>query len=187
MKRLALVAVAALAFAVLAAPALSENNHSSKSSTQPKATATCSLANFDVWAGKVWDQARWRRGDPPKSTIDAQRKWLECAANGHSRAAMQHFWREVKAAYYSARQVRLWRARVKPFVYPDGTHWAVPYPIALCESGENYNVGPSGAYGEIPPLPQWQTPKEQDETAHRLYEESGEGPWVPYESGCAYR
>jgi hypothetical protein len=81
----------------------------------------------------------------------------------------------------------LWRERVKPFVYPDGKHWAVPYPIAWCESGGDYFVGPSGAYGLIPPFPQYLPPRRQDEIAHRLYLEQGEGPWRPYESGCAYR
>ena len=82
---------------------------------------------------------------------------------------------------------RLYRERYKPFVYPDGSHWAVPYPIAWCESGGNYYVGPSGAYGLIPPFPQYLSPREQDKIAHRLYLEMGEAPWAPYEGGCAYR
>lgn len=82
----------------------------------------------------------------------------------------------------------LWRERVKPFVYPDGTRWAAPYPIALCESGGDYNVGPAGAYGEIPPYPQWQSPRAQDEIAYRLMHEGKEySAWVEWESGCAYR
>ena len=79
------------------------------------------------------------------------------------------------------------RRRLKPFVYPDGKRWAVPYPIAWCESGGNYFVGPSGAYGLIPPFPQYMSPREQDRTALRLYREMGESPWAPYEGGCAYR
>lgn len=80
-----------------------------------------------------------------------------------------------------------WLDKYKPFVYPDGSRWAVPYPIAWCESGGDYYVGPSGAYGLIPPFPQWMSPRQQDETAHDLYRELGESPWAPYESGCAYR
>ena len=86
-----------------------------------------------------------------------------------------------------ARHRREWRERFKPFTYPDGSHWAVPYPIAWCESGGDYFVGPSGAYGLIPPFPQWMPPRRQDETANRLYRERGEAPWAPYETGCTYR
>jgi hypothetical protein len=80
----------------------------------------------------------------------------------------------------------LFRVRVTPFYY-GGHWWAAPYPIALCESGGDYFVGPSGAYGLIPPFPQWLSPREQDRIAHRLYVEQGEAPWAPYESGCMYR
>jgi hypothetical protein len=77
--------------------------------------------------------------------------------------------------------------RRKPFVYPDGRRWAVPYPIAWCESGGDYFVGPSGAYGLIPPFPQYMSPREQDRVALDLYRRMGESPWAPYEGGCAYR
>jgi len=80
----------------------------------------------------------------------------------------------------------LWLAKYRHYRYPDGTRWAVPYPIALCESTENYYVGPAGAYGLVEEPP-WLPPKVQDEIAFRLFKEQGEGPWKPYESGCAYR
>ena len=81
---------------------------------------------------------------------------------------------------------RLWRERYKPFRYPDGRYWAVPYPIAWCESGGNYYVGPYGAYGLILEDP-WLPPRTQDKIAHRLYLEHGDAPWAPFESGCMYR
>lgn len=99
---------------------------------------------------------------------------------------MQRTWRRDKAAYYEHRAAMLWREEFKPFVYPSGRRFAVPFPIATCESGENYFVGPYGAYGLIME-PTWLPPRTQDEIAHRLYEESGEAPWAPFESGCAYR
>jgi hypothetical protein len=89
--------------------------------------------------------------------------------------------------FYRHRRHILWLLRYRPFVYPDGTRWAVPWPIAICESGEDYHVGPSGAYGLIPPLPQWLPPWRQDEIAHDLYERYGEAPWAPYETACALR
>lgn len=79
-----------------------------------------------------------------------------------------------------------WLSIFKPFIYPDGTRWAVPWPIAMCESTENYYVGPYGAYGLVEEPP-WLPPKEQDEIAHQLYLEDGEGPWAPYETSCPYR
>jgi hypothetical protein len=92
----------------------------------------------------------------------------------------------------------LFRERVTPFFYA-GHWWAAPYPIALCESGGDYYVGPAGAYGLIGPG--WRTgggaqfaatageatPREQDIVAHRLFSRYGEQPWAPFESGCAYR
>jgi hypothetical protein len=183
MKRLALGAVAAVTLAiVLAAPALPEN--SKKQSTPPP--QRCLYPAFEKFSARVWAVDRWQRGDPPQKTIQAAHKRIGCAPVGH-RKAMKKRWREDRAAYYQHRSSKLWVARVKPFVYPDGTRWAVPYPIAWCESGGNYFVGPSGAYGLIPPFPQWLSPREQDEIAHRLYLEMGEGPWAPYEGGCAYR
>jgi hypothetical protein len=80
-----------------------------------------------------------------------------------------------------------WLERFRPYVYPDGRHFAVPWPIAACESGEDYFVGPSGAYGLIPPFPQWLPPRRQDEIAAKLYREMGDAPWAPYEGGCVYR
>lgn len=79
----------------------------------------------------------------------------------------------------------LWRQRVTPFFY-GGHWWAAPYPIALCESGGDYYVGPYGAYGLIME-PEYMSPREQDLAAHRLYVQFGESPWAPYEGGCAYR
>lgn len=79
-----------------------------------------------------------------------------------------------------------WARKYRSFVYPSGRHFAVPYPIATCESGENYYVGPYGAYGLILE-PEWMPPKEQDEAAFRLYQAYGESPWSNFEGGCYLR
>lgn len=145
-----------------------------------------SAAEFRPWAKAVWGLERWRRGDPKASTIAAYHAKLRCAAGPRNRQAMQEDWHRKQSIYFAHRHKMLWLAEFKPFVYPDGTRWAVPWPIAVCESGENYFVGPAGAYGLILE-PAWMSPKEQDEAAHRLFEQYGEAPWAPYESGCAYR
>lgn len=184
MKRLAaLAAVAVLTFAAWTATAVSESN-SSKQSTPPP--TRCLYPSFKKFSARVWAVDRWQRGDPPQRTIDAAHRRIGCAPTKH-RKAMKKRWRKDRTAYYQHRSAKLWIKRVKPFVYPDGTRWAVPYPIAWCESGGDYFVGPSGAYGLIPPFPQWMSPREQDEVAHRLYLEQGEGPWAPYESECYLR
>jgi hypothetical protein len=146
----------------------------------------CTAAHFRPFSAKVWSPGLWERGVPPAKAITAYRRRLACAGPGN-RKAMRHRWRADQAAYFAHRKAMLWLEEFKPFVYPDGTRWAVPYPIAWCESGGDYFVGPSGAYGLIPPFPQYMSPRAQDEVAHRLYVEQGEGPWRPYESGCPYR
>jgi hypothetical protein len=142
---------------------------------------------FKPWSHSIWSLDRWQRGQPSKKVIQHQRVEVKCAAGPGNRKSIRRIWERDQRNYFVWRSKRLWRERVKPFVYPDGTRWAVPFPIAWCESGGNYFVGPSGAYGLIPPFPQYLSPRQQDEIAHRLYVEQGEGPWAPYESGCAYR
>lgn len=147
---------------------------------------TCTAQGFKPFSAAVWGPKAWERGNPPQNVLEAVRRRLSCAPGPH-RQVMKKTWAQDRSDYFSHRRQMLWREKYKPFVYPDGSHWAVPYPIAICESGENYYAGPSGAYGEIPPLPQYQSPRAQDEIAHRLYVESGDGPWAPYESGCYLR
>lgn len=109
---------------------------------------------------------------------------LLAPAQTHALVHRQTIVAETKAET-RARHKREWRHRITPFCY-DGHCWAVPYPIALCESGGNYYVGPYGAYGLIMEPP-WLSPRQQDLAAHRLYREFGESPWAPFESACSYR
>jgi hypothetical protein len=193
MKRRAPVAVAVICIlaGTLTATAVSEDtNHNS---SQP-----CKVEAFDIFAGKVWDQARWRRGAPPKSIRRLQREKLKCQPL-HARKRMQDFWREVKHDYNITRRSHLWAAHVKPFVGPDGRHWAIPWHYVNCESGGDYYIGYAGAYGLTAPA--WNgygglefgavaaeaSPREQDTVAHRDWEENQDGSWAPYEPpGCGY-
>jgi hypothetical protein len=197
-KRLALAAVAALAFAVLAAPAVSQNDN-------PKSTPTpkrCLPGAVRAYAAKVWDQTRWRRGDPKQAAVEGFRARLACAPAG-SRSHLRQFWRSLQRDYYSARRVRLWRARVTPYygcTSSGGCHaWAIPAYIVECESGGRYNdpSAPNGAYSllsnALQGVPTWDTwrpasaagdanpyeapPKAQDIAAHRLWVAYGSEPW----------
>lgn len=163
---------------------------SADSQSGPRAQV-CDIEGFDIWAGQVWDQARWRRGAPPHRIRRIERRKLKCKPI-RSRRRMQEFWQEVKHDYNVTRKARFWGAKYRHYEYPDGSHWAVPYPIAWCESGGNYYSNeqgplPSGAYGLVPPFPQYMSAKEQDEVAYNLFLEKGEEPWAPYEGECAYR
>lgn len=187
MKRSALVATVVLMLAgfwTTAASSESSNSPESIPHRRP-VPAHCTIAAFRSFSRAVWAVERWRRGKPPEKVIAALERRISCAPPGH-RLAMRKTWRRDKAAFYVERRRMLWLEEFKPFIYPSGRRWAVPYPIALCESGENYFVGPYGAYGLILEPP-WLPPRRQDEIAHRLYVEQGEGPWAPFESGCMYR
>lgn len=99
---------------------------------------------------------------------------------------------------HPAKEVKRWEKRhrwvekYRPFVYPDGSRWAAPYPVVWCESGPggDYFIGPSGAYGLIPPyFPQYMSPREQDEAAYRTLHEVGVyQAWRRWEieQGCSY-
>jgi hypothetical protein len=188
-KRIALAAIAALALAgIWATTATSETNstHHITPSTHSPPPRHCTIDGFRPFSEAVWRLGAWKRGTPPVSVLEARTAALACATPPH-RAAMRRTWRRDAAAFLAHRRHMVWLETMKPFVYPDGTRWAVPFPIAWCESGGNYFVGPSGAYGLIPPLPQYMSPAEQDRVAHELYVEHGEGPWAPFETACIYR
>lgn len=187
MKRLILVAVMVLVMTMtsLAWGASGDEPHHHQHHRQP-VPARCTVQALKPFAAYVWSLDKWERGEPSEAVLEAYSRRLACAPPAHAKA-MKNVWHFAQDRYFSHRHTLMWREHYKPFVYPDGSRWAVPYPIALCESGGNYYVGPSGAYGLIPPFPQYMDPKTQDEVAHNLYEEQGEGPWAPYESGCAYR
>lgn len=183
MKRLMVVLVLAM---VIATTGIAWGSTASDGPAHHPVPHSCTVQAFRPFSKAVWKLDRWERGVPPQKVLNAYRKRLGCAPIAHKKA-MKATWHRDQSAYFEYRSKMLWYKKFRPFVYPDGKHWAVPYPIAWCESGGNYYVGPSGAYGLIPPFPQWLPPKKQDEIAYRLYLEQGEGPWAPYESGCAYR
>lgn len=139
---------------------------------------------FEQFSSRVWSPKHWQRPKPRPSTITAAQKAINCPQH---RKGLERIWIEARMKFLAKRRQMIWLETYKPFIYPSGKRWAVPYPIAVCESNENYYVGPSGAYGLIPPFPQWLSPQAQDEVAHNLYLEQGEGPWAPYESGCYLR
>lgn len=138
---------------------------------------------FEQFSAKVWSPSKWQKKSPRSSTLEAAQKAINCPQH---RKGLERIWKEARTKFYAKRHAMVDLIRRKPFVYPSGKRWAVPYPIALCESGENYYVGPYGAYGLILER-EWMSPREQDLAAGRLYAESGEAPWAPFESECAYR
>jgi hypothetical protein len=186
MKRILTVVLLALVCTALASTALAQNEpaHHSHHKSVPR---TCTVQGFRGFSKVVWRLKNWDRGKPSASALNAYQKRLGCAPAKHAKA-IKATWHRDQNAYFAHRDDMLWLEKYKPEIYPDGSRWAVPYPIALCESGGDYYVGPSGAYGLIPPFPQYMSPKAQDEVARNLYLEQGEyQPWVKWESECAYR
>jgi hypothetical protein len=187
MKRLLVVPVLMMLVIFLTANSIGPAAAITNVHRPPKAKpipAPCKVQSFRSFATKVWDLRKWERGTPPKFVLEAYAKRLSCAPPAHAKV-MKATWHRDQAIYFKKRHSLMWREHYKPFVYPDGTRWAVPYPIAICESGENYYASSAGAYGLI--FTSWLPPKRQDEVAHNLYMRQGEGPWAPYESSCYLR
>jgi hypothetical protein len=148
----------------------------------PQRCSAVAASESHAFIEAVWDKSHWQRDHPSPKAMRAWTKRLACAASTAHKHAMRNHWRGFRKRFHEYRE----RRQITPFFYY-GHWWAVPYPIAICESGGNYFVGPSGAYGLIPPFPQYMSPAEQDRVAHQLYLEMGEAPWAPFESGCYLR
>lgn len=151
---------------------------------------------FQRFTEAVWSRDHWERGEVPQSVLDAKAHKLHCAAGPGHVASMETKWSKAQKAFDHFRKGKLWAGKYRSFEYPDGSHWAVPYPIATCESGDpglgiygDYYASSSGAYGLTSGggFAQYMAPKEQDEAAYRQFLISGEGAWAPYETGCALR
>lgn len=153
-------------------------------------------SHFRPFSESVWSRDHWRRKQPAPATLAAKAHKIHCAAGPGHVTAMKHQWAKDKVTFVRVRKNKLWAAKFRSFEYPDGSHWAVPYPIATCESGDpglgiygDYYASPSGAYGLTSGggFRQYMAPKEQDEAAYYQFLESGEGAWAPYETGCSLR
>lgn len=179
MKRLIAVLVVAL---LIAMTGVAGADHPPAHHPIPR---TCTAQAFRGFSKTIWDPAKWKRGNPPQNVLEAVRKRESCAPPGHLKA-MKQTWERDRSVYFAHSHHMRWMEENRHYVYPDGSHWAVPYPIAWCESGGNYYASPWGAYG-LTSLRPYMNPKTQDEEAHRLFLEYGEQPWAPYEGGCLYR
>jgi hypothetical protein len=143
---------------------------------------------FHDFAESVWELSRWEREKPRPGTIASKRHKLDCAAGPGHRKAMVRSWALFRAGFYAHRRDELWRVRITP--YPGGGRWwPIPYYIVACESGGDYGAQnpTSSARGAFQLLDtthatycticDW-SKRDQDLTAHRLYQEQGAGPWV---------
>lgn len=63
----------------------------------------CDTKAFTEFSHKVWAKDRWHRGDPPQSTIRAQREKLDCVGS-KAQAVMQRTWKRDQNRFYSKRQ-----------------------------------------------------------------------------------
>lgn len=90
----------------------------------------------------------------PYSTHERRtlRRVIRCQVAAKSVEIVRHHLRRYKAGYRRRQAV----VRVTPFPGPNGSRWAIPWPIVACESGGNFSayngiLGAGGAYQIIPP------------------------------------
>jgi len=201
-KRLATVAVAALAFTgAVAVAAEQPSTSTTEAAVSTKPPPRCLIRSFRPFASKAWRLDRWRRendgvraGKPSRTTLGAQRRRLGCAPRAH-RKAMRADWRLKKRIFYRYRAKRIGEERREreeaeyiAAITPPGPE--VLAAIRSCESGGDYTIntgnGFYGAYQFLAStwagvggsgLPHEAPPREQDERAARLYQELGSSPW----------
>lgn len=178
MRRLALAAAVALAFAGSATTtALSEDTNSKSTPIPPRCTAQA----FESFSERVWRLDRWQRGKPRPKALQARRRRLSCAPRPHRRA-MKRTWARDRVSYGRYREFR----QVAP--YPGGgTWWAIPYYIVACESGGSWSAyNPSGAAGPYQllgwgapyPADTWREKMANHRIAAGLWDDYGNSPWV---------
>lgn len=188
MKRVALVAVAVVAFAsTLTATAISESKKKSTPHVPPP--ITCTAQGMVPFAKKVWRLDLWDRGQPKAKATRALKKRLKCAPSASHRKAMKKRWRRAKGRYYDHRAKKLREQEYQSAIDPPGI--AVLEAIAACESGGNpAAVSPNGTYrgkyqfsfstwasvgGSGDPAAA--SEREQDVRAAILYNQAGAAPW----------
>jgi len=146
-----------------------------------------SPASVKQFIGQVWDESRWRRGDPPARTIAAWRLKLHCLPPGWQKKLKQR-WRDLQGEFFDHRKAKRAAAAYRAATTPPGA--AVLAAIRECESGGDYSINTgNGFYGAYQfTLSTWRSvggagypheapPHEQDERAARLYREAGPSPW----------
>lgn len=146
-KRLWLAVAVFAVFAAISATSLAEAEvDQAPKKIRPDLPAVCkgraiTFKEFKPFSETVWSLESWDRGQPPKSTITAQRKKLKCAAGPGHLKKMQELWQKDKRHYKKHREKMIWITEVTPF-YGGGEWWAIPYSMVLCESsGVNFTYG----------------------------------------------
>lgn len=80
---------------------------------------------------------------PVRSTLEAAQAHRRAIRIQHVRRKLGEFRQKVRRDWEIQ---RLWLEST-PYSGPNGTRWALPYTIVVCESGADYHVGFAGAYG----------------------------------------
>lgn len=154
-------------------------------------------ASVRSFIDKVWDESRWRRGDPPAKTVNAWRLHLHCLPPSWQKKLKQR-WRELQGEFFDRRGAELRRRRVTPewgcTSLGGCKFWALPAYIVDCESGGDYTPDAGltfgGAYGIL--VSTWQQfgglrwasqanyapPYAQDIVARRVWLAVGSSAWA---------
>lgn len=188
MKRVAITAVAVVAFAgTLTAPA-STSLATGQIIYKPAPPPQCTAKAFRPFSEAVWRLILWERGKPPVEVIQAQRRRLACAGPANRRAMQKRWARDHRRYVRHRRHELVSRDEIQATI--DAVGEGTLAAIRACESGDDYstNTG-NGFYGAYQfdlqtwlsvggsGLPSDASPREQDYRASLLYLSRGPSPW----------
>lgn len=127
-----------------------------------------------------------QHANPDRSLIEAAQAHRRCIHINEVRLGLGTYRDKIKVRWERARFI----ATYEPYAGPNGTTWAVPWPIPMCESGAS-NVSPSGYYGilvstwtdphwggtQYGPTPASASKDAQSIVAHQIWLEVGQQAW----------
>ncbi len=180
--RIALVAVALLAFPSTGATATSESSVESTTQNCPHP-----IQAQHRLAGHALALRHWRRPAVGPGWRRAESSLLDCAPRS-VRGRLVSIWHGARRALYRYRALRL----IAPYPGPRGSWWAIPWRIVNCESGGSWAAyNPSGAEGPYQllgqgapwPVRSWRDRMRHHRIARALWRERGSGPWTASQ-GC---
>lgn len=119
--------------------------------TPPNTGAQCArevtAQGFVHFAGAVWDQSRWQRGDPPQRIIRVNHHMLRCASSPAARKAMKRIWARDRHRFYAHRHYCRSGTVVEGRVSVFGGGRTASGVIASATPGLALNIDPSSEPG----------------------------------------
>lgn len=193
MKRIAIAAIALVAFAGTYSATAAQTPTTPTTTPRTPLARNCTASAFRPFSARVWRLSLWERGKPHPKAIRAKERRLDCAPPAHRRV-MERRWERDRRRYGIHRSRKLAARARREAITPPGE--ATLASIRECESGGDYSTNTdNGFYGAYQftisswesvggsGLPSEASPREQDERAAALYRRDGPAPWPV----CGYR